>query len=71
MKGSKIEKKHGFRARKREKIWVVDYFPVRRHSRVLYLPLSRAVCDLHGIQKGDVLKAMLVEVVKGPRDEEE
>lgn len=55
--------------RKTQKIWVVDYFEVRRHSRVLYLPLSGTVTKLHGIEKGDTIKAMLVEIIKGPPDE--
>lgn len=70
MKGHKTEKK-GLRARKREKVWTVDYYPVRRHSRVLYVPLSRNVCDLHDIQKNDLLKVAILEVVRAPRADEE
>lgn len=56
---------------KSEKIWVVSYFRVRRHSRVLYLPLDPEVVRIHGIEKGDVVKAMLTQIIKGPRDEEQ
>lgn len=70
MKGPKIEKRKGLRARKREKIWTVDYYTVRRHSRVLYLPLSPTVVSLHDIQKGDLLKAAILEVIRAPREEE-
>lgn len=54
----------------REKIWIVDYFKVRRHSRVLYIPLDPVVVSLHDLRKGDTVKAMLLEVVKAPREEE-
>ena len=55
----------------RQKIWLVDYFKVRRHSRVLYLPLDPVVVGIHDIQKGDTIKAMLVEVIRSPREEGE
>jgi hypothetical protein len=55
---------------KPEKMWLVDYFTVRRHSRVLYLPLDSTVVRLHGIQKGDVVKAIILELRKGPRPDE-
>lgn len=71
MKGSRTEKKEGLRAREREKIWNVSLYPVRRHSRTLYIPLPREVCELHDIQKGDTIKAMLVEVIRTPRADEE
>ena len=53
----------------REKIWLVDYFQVRRHSRVLYLPLDPVIVGLHDLRKGDLLKAVLLEVIKAPREE--
>ena len=56
---------------KRQKIWLVDYFKVRRHSRVLYLPLDPVIVGIHDIRKGDTIKAMLVEVIKAPREESE
>lgn len=55
----------------REKIWLVDYFQVRRHSRVLYLPLDPVIVGLHDLRKGDLLKAVLLEVIKAPREEGE
>lgn len=55
----------------REKIRLVNYFKVRRHSRVLYLPLDLVVVGLHDLRKGDTIKAILLEVIKAPRDEEE
>ena len=55
---------------KPEKIYIVDWFPVRRHSRVLYIPLDKVVVDIHDIRKGDKIKAVLLEVIKEPRDEE-
>lgn len=54
---------------KHEKIYIVDYFPVRRHSRVLYIPLDPVVVGIYDIQKGDKIKAVLLEVIKQPRDE--
>ena len=56
---------------KPEKIYIVDWFPVRRHSRLLYIPLDPVVVGIHDIQKGDQIKAVLLEVIKQPRDEEE
>lgn len=56
--------------KRREKIWLVDYFKVRRHSRVLYLPLDPVVVDLHDLKKGDTIKAVLLDVIKAPREEE-
>lgn len=57
--------------KKTEKIWVVGYHQIRRHSRVLYIPLDPTVVRLHDLRKGDVVKTVLLEVVKGPRDETE
>lgn len=44
---------------------------LRRHSRVLYLPLDRTIVDLYNLQKGDKIKAVLLEVIKAPQYEEE
>lgn len=57
-------------SQKKEKLGFVQYFIVRRHSRVLYLPLDATIVRLHDIQKGDIIKASLLEVRKGPRPEE-
>jgi hypothetical protein len=54
-----------------EKIWVVEYAPVRRHSRVLYLPLDPMTVRLHGLKKGDVLKYQLLELRRAPEGDEE
>jgi len=56
---------------KSQKLWIVDWFTLRRHSRVLYLPLDRTIVDLYDLQKGDRIKAVLLSVLKQPRDEEE
>jgi len=55
----------------RQRIWIVDWTQVRRHSRTLYVPLDRTVTDIYNIRKGDLLKIVLLEIVKQPRDEEE
>lgn len=57
-------------ARKPEKLWLVGYFTVRRHSRVLYLPLDATAVRLHGIEKGDIVKAVILELRKAPRPDE-
>ncbi|MGD0978903.1 MAG: hypothetical protein ABR962_07145 [Candidatus Bathyarchaeia archaeon] len=55
---------------KPEKMWLVDYFTVKRHSRTLYLPLDPTVIRLHGIEKGDIVKAIILELRKAPRPDE-
>ena len=50
-----------------EKLWLIQYFQVRRHSRTLYLPLDATTVRLHGIAKGDILKAVLLTLRKEPR----
>jgi len=64
---------HSFREQKEDKIWVTLWFEIRRHSRVLYLPIPRKISDLYDIRKGDLVKATLLRVKKVPRegDEEE
>lgn len=57
--------------KKSEKLWIIEWFSIRRHSRVLYLPLDRIIIDLYDLQKGDKIKAFLLSVLKQPRDEEE
>lgn len=56
---------------KHEKLWIVGYGRVRRHSRQLYIGLDPEVVRLHNIRLGDTIKFMLVELVKAPRDEDE
>jgi hypothetical protein len=55
----------------KEKIWVVGYFTVRRHSRVLYLPIPPEVVSIPQLKKGDTIKAMLVAVKRAPSADEE
>ena len=55
---------------KPEKLGLVAYFTVRRHSRVLYLPLDPTAVRLHDIQKGDILKAKILELRKAPRPDD-
>lgn len=57
-------------SQKPEKLWLVAYFTVRRHSRTLYLPLDATVVRLHDIQKGDIVKAVILELRKAPRPDE-
>ena len=56
--------------RKPEKLGLVAYFTVRRHSRVLYLPLDPTAVRLHDIEKGDIIKAKIVELRKAPRPDD-
>lgn len=55
---------------KPEKLGLVAYFTVRRHSRVLYLPLDPTAVRLHDMQKGDIVKAKIIDLRKGPRSDE-
>jgi hypothetical protein len=55
---------------KPEKLGLVAYFTVRRHSRVLYLPLDTTAVRLHDIEKGDIIKAKILELRKAPRPDE-
>lgn len=57
-------------AKKPEKLGLVSYYQVRRHSRVLYLPLDPTAVRLHDIQKGDIIKAKILELRKGARSDE-
>jgi hypothetical protein len=56
--------------RKPEKLGIVEYFTVKRHSRVLYLPIDPITVSQHDIQKGDIVKAKLVELRKQARPDE-
>ena len=55
---------------KPEKLGLVAYFTVRRHSRVLYLPLDPTAVRLHDIEKGDIIKAKILELRKAPRPDD-
>lgn len=63
--------RHSFQEQKEEKIWITLWFQIRRHSRVLYLPIPREVSDIYDIRKGDLVKATLLRVKKVPREEED
>lgn len=53
-----------------EKLWLIQYFQVRRHSRTLYLPLDPTTVRLHDIEKGDIVKGVLLALRKAPRADE-
>ncbi len=53
------------------KLWFVRLYPVRTHSRRLYLPLDPAITTLWRIEKGDEIKAMLIAHFKDPREEDD
>jgi len=53
----------------KEKIWIVAYLPVRRHSRSLYVPLPYEVILLHNVKKGDIVKVTLHSVRHAPGEE--
>ena len=56
--------------KKPEKLRLEAYFTVRRHSRVLYIPLEPTAVRLHDIQKGDIIRALLIDLRKAPRPDE-
>jgi len=56
-------------ARIAEKLYFVQFGYVRRHSRVLYVPLDPVTVRLHGIKKGDIVKYQLLELRRGPTEE--
>jgi len=57
--------------RKTEKLYFVQYGQVRRHSRVLYLPLDSTMVRLNRIKKGDIIKYQLLELRRAPEEDEE
>lgn len=56
---------------KTEKLYFVTYAQVRRHSRVLYLPLDSLMVRLNRIKKGDIIKFALLELRRAPEGDEE
>lgn len=56
---------------KNEKLYFVQYGQVRRHSRVLYLPLDATMVRLNSIKKGDIIKYQLLELRRAPPEEED
>jgi hypothetical protein len=55
---------------KAEKIWFVQLGQVRRHSRILYLPLSPDIVSLYRIKKGDKIKYMMLQLIRAPGEDE-
>jgi hypothetical protein len=55
---------------KTERLWFVQFAQLRRHSRVLYLPLPPEVVSIHSLKRGDTVKAMLVAVKRAPDPED-
>lgn len=51
-----------------EKLWFIQFGQVRRHSRVLYLPLDTTTVRLHRIKKGDIIKYQLLELRRAPEE---
>lgn len=66
--GSLVRSDH--EGQKTEKIWFVQLGQVRRHSRVLYLPLDPGIVSLFKIKKGDRIKYMLLSLVRAPEEDE-
>jgi hypothetical protein len=56
---------------KLERLGFILYAPVRRHSRVLYLPLDPNIVNLHKIKKGDYIKFNLLKLKRGPPEGDE
>jgi len=52
-----------------EKLYFVQYAQVRRHSRVLYLPLDPVTVRLHKIKKGDIIKYQTLELRRAPDED--
>jgi hypothetical protein len=53
-----------------EKLYFVLFGQVRRHSRVLYIPLDPTVVRLHHVKKGDIVKYHLMELRRAPDEDE-
>lgn len=56
--------------RKPEKMWFVQFAQIRRHSRVLYVPIDSTIVRMFRLKKGDVLKFMLLELRRSPSENE-
>lgn len=54
-----------------EKIGLVEWLPVHKHSRVLYLKLRYEDVQMYDLQPGDKLKVKIELLKKGPREPEE
>jgi hypothetical protein len=53
-----------------EKLHFVMFGQLRRHSRVLYIPLDRTVVRLYRLKKGDIVKYGLMELRRAPAEDE-
>ena len=56
---------------KTEKLYYVAYAEVRRHSRVLYIPLDVTMVRLNKVKKHDIIKYSLLELRRAPEGDEE
>ena len=52
-----------------EKLYFVQFGQVRRHSRVLYIPLDPMTVRLHKVKKGDIIKYQLLELRRAPDED--
>jgi len=52
-----------------EKLYFVQFGQVRRHSRVLYIPLDPVTVRLHKVKKGDIIKYQLLELRRAPDED--
>jgi len=71
MKKQDLSVEGGVQTRKAEKLYLVMYAEVRRHSRVLYLPLDPTMVRFNGIKKGDIIKYSLLELRRAPEGDAE
>jgi hypothetical protein len=53
-----------------EKIGLVMWLEVHKHSRVTYLKLRAEDVHMYDIRPGDVMKVEIQAIRKGPRDQE-
>jgi len=74
MNGQKRKSQHGdslVQYPEIEKIGLVEWFEVRKHSRALYVLLNPVDVRLHDIQVGDRLRMKIEWIRRTPRDTEE
>jgi hypothetical protein len=58
-------------SQKPEKLYYVTYGQIRKHSRVLYIPLDPTMVRLNRIKKFDIIKYSLLELRRAPEGDEE
>lgn len=56
-------------SRKHRKIQTIQWREVRRHSRVLYVPIDATTARIYGIKKGDIIKIHLIELRPAPDED--